>query len=113
MHHREQHLAERFGLRFFAAFKMDLVELGDAVDDFGDIITEAFREIFLGDRRVFDDVVKDGGNNGVGVKPQIGKHFGSGDRVCDVGLAGFALLTSVRFGAELRGGADALDLVGT
>ncbi len=42
-HHREQHLAEAFRLRFLAALELDLVELGDGVDELGDVRAEAWR----------------------------------------------------------------------
>jgi hypothetical protein len=38
--HREQHLAEAFRLRFLAALELDLVELGDGVDELGDVLAE-------------------------------------------------------------------------
>ena len=42
-HHREQHLAEALGLRLLAALELDLVELGDGVDELGDVGAEAQR----------------------------------------------------------------------
>jgi hypothetical protein len=102
-HHRQQHLAEALGLRFLAVLELDLVELGDAVDDLGHIRAETLRDVFLRDRRVFDDVVQDGADNGVGVQVQVGEDFSRGERVGDVGFAREALLALVGFGAELRG----------
>ena len=58
-HHRQQHLAEILRLRFLAVLEVDLVELGDAVDDLGDIVAEARGDVGLRRRRVFDDVVQD------------------------------------------------------
>ena len=111
-HHREQHLAERLRLRFLAVLELDLVELGDAVDELGDRRAEACCELFFGDRRVFYDIVEDRCDDGVGIDAQLREDLGGGDRVGDVGFAGLALLAAVRLGAELGGLADALDLVG-
>ena len=111
-HHREQHLAERFRLRLLAALELDLVELGDAVDDLRDVRPEARRELVLGDRRVFDDVVQDRRHDGVGVDAQLREDLGGGHRMGDVGLARLASLSAVGLGAELGGEADALDLLG-
>ena len=91
--------------------KLDLVELGDAVDDLGDVVAEARRDLVLGDRRVFDDIVQDRADDRVGVEVQVGEDLGRGHRVRDVGFAAEALLALVRAGAELGGLADALDLV--
>ena len=111
-HHREQHLAERLRLRFLAALELDLVELGDAVDELGDRRAEACCELFFGDRRVFYDVMQDRCDDGVGIDAQLREDVGGGDRMGDVGLASLAFLATVRLGTELRRLADALDLVG-
>ena len=95
-HHREQHLAEALGLRLRAALELDLVELGDAVDELGDLLPESLGDLVLGDRRVLDDVVQDRGDHRLGVEVQVGEDVGDRDRVGDVGLAGAALLALVR-----------------
>ena len=38
--HGQHHLAEVFGLRFFAGGEVDLADLGDALDDVGDLLAE-------------------------------------------------------------------------
>ena len=89
--HREDHLAEALGLRFLAALELDLVELGDAVDEFGDFLAEALLDLGCGGRRVLDDVVQDRGGQRRAVHVQVGQDVGDRDRVRDVGLAGLAL----------------------
>ena len=111
-HHREQHLAERFGLRFLAALELDLVELGYRIDDLSDAVTETRGDLVLRDGRIFDDVVQDRGDDGVGVDAQIGKDLSRCHRVGDVGLTRFALLAAVGLGAEFGGKADSIDLFG-
>ena len=86
-HHREQHLAEALGLRLGAAAELDLVELADAVDQLGDLRAEALRDLFLGVRRVLDDVVEDRGDERLRIELQVGEQVGDRDRMRDVGLA--------------------------
>ena len=111
-HHRQHHLAEGFGLRLGARLELDLVELGDAVDDLGHRRAEFRRQLLLGDRRVFDDVVQDRRDDRVGIQVQIREDLRGRERVRDVRLAGEPLLALVRLRAEFRGRADALDLLG-
>ena len=111
-HHRQHHLAEGFRLRLGARLELDLVELGYAVDDFRHGRAELAGQLFLGDRRVFDDVVQDGRDDGVGVHVQIRQDLRGRQRVRDVRLAGQALLTFVRLGAELRSLTHPRDMVG-
>ena len=102
-HHRQQHLAEVLRLRFLAILEADLVELGDAIDDLGDVVAEARGDVGLGDRRVLDDVVQDRADDGVGVQVQVGEDLRRGHRMRDVGLARDALLALVGGGAEFGG----------
>ena len=111
-HHGQQHLAEALGLGFFAALELDLVELGDAIDDLGDIAAEARGDVFLGDGRVFDDVVQNRADQGVGIEVQVSEDFGRSDRMRDIGLAGEALLALMGDSPELSGVANPLYLIG-
>ena len=61
---------------------------------------------------VFDDVVQDGRDDGVGVHVQIREDLRRRERMRDVRFAGKALLTFVGLGAELRRGTHALHLFG-
>ncbi len=51
--------------------------------------------------RVFDDVVQDGADDGVGIQMQVGEDFRGGQRMRDVGFARQALLAQMGLGAEL------------
>ena len=86
-HHREQHLAETFGLSLGPAAKLDMVELGDAVDQFGDVGAEALRDLVLGGRGVLDDVVQNRCNDRRRIEVQIREDVRDRDRMRDVGLA--------------------------
>ena len=109
-HHGQQHLAEAFRLRLGAAAELDVIELGDAVDQLGDVGAEALGDFVLRGRRVLDDVVQDGGDDRRRIQVQVGEDVRDGDRMRDVGLAAQALLALVGFGAELISVADAVDL---
>ena len=87
-HHRQQHLAEALGLRLGAAAELDLIELGDAVDQLGDVGAEALGDLVLRRRRVFDDVVQDRRDDRRRIQVQVGEDVGDRDRMRDVGLAG-------------------------
>ena len=111
-HHRKQHFAEALGLRFLAVLELDLVELADAVDQFGDDLAEYRRYLGLCRRRVFDDIVQDRRHQGVGVQTQVGENVGDRDRVRDVRFARYALLSLMFFRAEVVGFAHPLHLGG-
>ncbi len=55
--HRQQHLAEVLSLRLLARSKVNLVELGDALDQIGDLVAEARGQFGAADASVFNDVV--------------------------------------------------------
>src|SRR5208282_1978619 len=57
--HGQQHLADVLGLAVFAIGELDFVDLGDALDDVGDLIPEAGFDLFAGGGRVFDGVVEE------------------------------------------------------
>src|SRR5581483_7999277 len=111
-HHREEHLAEGFRLRFLAALELDRIELGDAIDELGDVGAEARGKLVLRRRGVFDDVVQDCRDQRVGIEVQIGEECRRRYRVRDEGLTGEALLSFVGGGAELRCLLDPRYLVG-
>ena len=54
VHHGQHHLAHVLGLRLFARGKIDLADLGDALDDVRHLLAELFLDLFDGYRSVFD-----------------------------------------------------------
>ncbi len=58
LRHRDEHLAHRRGLLLLPRVELEAVELGDAVDDRGDVGTEPHLQIVERDRRVLDRVVQ-------------------------------------------------------
>ena len=111
-HHRQQHFAKALGLRFLPVLELDLVQLADAVDQFGHHLPENGGDLGLGRGRIFDDIVQDGRDQGVRIQTQIREDVGNRDRVRDVRFARYALLSLMLFSAEIVGFAHPLDLGG-
>ena len=108
--HRQQHLAERLGLAFLARRELQLVELGQAVDQVGGRRAEALDQLGLGDAAVLHRVVHQRGHDGLRVELPVGAQAGHRDRVRDVGLAAGAELAEVGLVGEAVGLAHPLDV---
>ena len=104
--HGQQHLADVLGLAVFAVGKLDLVDLGDALDDVGDLVAEVGVDLLAGGGRVFDGVVEEARGDGGRVHLHLRQDFGHFKRMNDVRLAGGAHLALVMLDAELPGLAD-------
>ena len=110
--HGQQHLAERLGLVLLARVELELVQLGEAVDQFGHRGAEALDQLRLGDPAILDRVVQQGRHQGLGVELPFGALGGHGDRMGDVGLAAVAQLPQVGLVGEAVGAAHLLDVFG-
>jgi hypothetical protein len=86
--HGQQHLAHVFSLAVFAIGKLDLVDLGDALDDVGHLVAEAGGNLLVGGGRVLDRVVQQAGGDGRRVHLHLRQHLGHLERMDDVRLAG-------------------------
>ena len=91
--HRDDHLADGLGLRGVAV--LDLVELGHAVDELGDLVAEVRAQLLEGVRRVLDGVVQQRGDQGRLGHADVGEDRGDRERVGDVGVAALAHLGAV------------------
>ena len=109
--HCEQHLADVLGLVILAVGKLDLVQLGDALDDVGHLLAEALLDLAGGDVGVFDGVVQEAGGDGGGIHLQLREHQGYLERMHDVGFAGSPLLPLVMLETELPSLADDFQVV--
>ena len=85
--HGEQELAQILGRALAFALRLDLGELGDAVDEAGDVLAEQFPDLGRRRQRVLDRVVEDRGDDRLVVEPQIGEDAGDLDRVAVIGIA--------------------------
>ncbi len=90
--------------------KLQLVELGQAVDQVGGRRAEALDQLGLGDAAVLHRVVHQRGHDGLRVELPVGAQAGDRDRVRDVGLAAGAELAQVGLVGEAIGLAHALDV---
>jgi hypothetical protein len=98
--HRQQHLAEVLRLRLLGRGELQLVELGDAVDQVGDHGAEALDQLLLGDAGVLEDVVQQRGLDRGAVEPPVREDLGDRERVRDVRGAAAAELPQVSLVGE-------------
>ena len=92
--HRDDHLADGLGLRGVAV--LDLVELGDAVDEQRDLVAEVVAQLVEGVRRVLDRVVEQRRDQRRLGHADVGEDRGDRERVGDVGVAALAHLGAVQ-----------------
>ena len=90
--------------------KRDGADLGDALDDVGDVGAEELLDALDRRQRVFDDVVEEAGRDGHGVELHVGQEVGDGERVDEVWFAGVADLSPVLEGREDVGLPQQLDV---
>ena len=99
--HGHEHLAKRANLCLAQGLDLDLVDLRDAVDEFGNRRVEAFGQVVQGDVGIFDRVVQKRRAQRVDIHVQLGEDDGDFHRVHDVGFAALAELPVVRFLGKL------------
>ena len=90
--------------------ELQLVQLGQAIDQVGGGRLKALDQFGLGDAAVLDHIVHQRGHDGLGIQLPLGADARDGDRVGDVGLATGARLAQVGLVRKAVGLADALDL---
>ena len=110
VHHRQQHLAEVLGLPLLARRERDGADLGDPLDDVGDLGAEELRDPLDGGQGVLDDVVEEAGGDGDDVELHVGQEVGHLERVDQVRLAGVADLSLVLEGREHVGPPQQLEV---
>jgi hypothetical protein len=98
--HRQQQLAEILGLGGFRRGQLQLGQLGDAIDQIGDLGAEQARYLLAGRRGVLDGVVQQRGDDRGIVQLQIGQDRRDFQRMAEKGLAAGALLIGMGLGAE-------------
>ena len=91
--HRDDHLAD--GLRLGRVAELDLVQLGDAVDEVRHLVAELLAQPVQRVVGVLHRVVQQRRHQRGGVHAQLGEDRRDGQRVRDVGIAGLALLARV------------------
>ncbi len=106
VHHGQHHLAHVFGLRLFRRGEIDLADLGDALDDVGDLLAELGLDLVDGDRGVFNGIVQQAGGDGRGVELHLGQHGCDLQRMHQVRLTRLARLAFVMFQGKFVGFLD-------
>ena len=79
-----------------AALEVDARQLGDAVDQLGDLVAELAPQLVELDLGVLDDVVQERGRDRLLVQAELRADLGDTERVVDEGLARPPLLSFVR-----------------
>ena len=103
---RQQELAEVLCGAFVFRLRLDLAELGDSVDQPGDVLAEQLLDFLRRRHRVLDRVVQDGGGDGQVVELQVGEDARDFDRMAEIGIARSTLLVAVRLHRENVGAVD-------
>ena len=106
--HRQEHLAEVLRLLLLAGGEVDLADLGDAVDERGDLLAEQPLDLRQRREGVLDRVVQQTGDDARHVEPHVGDDAGDLERVGQVRLARLPPLPVVHVRRE---GVRALDHV--
>ena len=105
--HRDDHLAVVLRLAVVAALEGDPGELGDAVDQVGDLDAELVAHLGQRRARVLDGVVQQRGAQRRGVEPHARADLRDADRVDDEVLARLAALVGVALAGEHERALDA------
>jgi len=98
--HRQQHLAEAFGLPLLAGAKGHLADLGHPVDQVEDLRTEHGADFFGRGQGVFQGVVQQPGDDGRHVELQAGEDFSDFEGVIQIRFTGEAGLPLMHLGTE-------------
>ena len=106
--HGDDHLAHGLGLGDLAV--LDLVQLGDPVDQGGDLVTEVGPQLVEGVGGVLHRVVQQGRAQRLVVHAQLGQDGGHGERVGDVRVAALALLAGMPVRGHVVGVLDQPDV---
>ena len=102
--HGKDHLPERLGLSLLPVGKIQLIQLGDAIDQIGDFIAELCTDRIEGDSfAVLDRIVQQAGSNGRRVDHQLGEDGGDNTGMSEIRLTGFAELAGMGIGCKLPG----------
>lgn len=104
----DEHLAEGLGLGGGAV--VDLLQLGDAVDEVADLRPELLADLIERHVRVLDGVVEQRSRQSRGLGAQFGEDQGHREGVCDVRLTALAHLAAVRGLGQHIGAAQGVEV---
>ena len=101
--HRKQELAQVFRRPLALGLRLDLAELGDAVDQPRDVGAEDALDLLRGRHRVLHRVVKDRGGDRLVVEMQVGQDARHLDRVTEIRVTRRPFLRTMRVQREYIG----------
>ncbi len=104
--HREEHLPDVLRLLLLVAMGGEPGQLGDPIDELGDLGAEALLDVGQAVLGVFGDVVEERRLDGDRIDAELRQDLGAGDRVGDIGLAGRPFLAGVGFDGQIEGAID-------
>ena len=93
--HGEEQLAQVLRLGCFLGDQVKLLDLGQAVDQGGDLAAELLLDFSLRLFGILDDVMKESGGDGRAVELHFGQYSGDLKRMIEERLAGSALLPAM------------------
>ena len=93
--HRQEELAQVLGRALVLGQRLDLRQLGDAVDQPGDLGAEVLLDFLDHGERILDRVVEQGGDDRLLVELEFGHQAGHLDRMAEIGIAAGTLLGAV------------------
>src|SRR5690606_18584580 len=93
--HRQEELAQVLGHALVVGQLLELRQLGDSVDQLGDVGPEVLLNLLDRDQRVLDRVVEQRGDDRLLVELEVGHQTGDFDRVAEIGVAARPLLRAV------------------
>ena len=105
--HGQEHLPEVFHFLLFLGGILDVVELCQPVHQHGGPGSHFALQILQGQGRILHRIVKQSRVDGLGVHGHVRHQLGHGQRMHDIGLAGFPLLVAVRLRRDGEGLPDA------
>ena len=108
LRHRHDHLPVVLGLRLLAALEADPRQLGDALDELGDVGPERGPQLVEVGLGVLDHVVQQRRRDRLLVEVELGADQGDAERMVDERLAGAAHLAAVGALGLVEGAADQL-----
>ena len=95
--HGHEHLAQILHLLLFHCGILDAGQLGDTLDQLGHRPAEQARDLVEARIRVLQTVVQQRRGDGVGIEADLGHDLRHGQRMDDIGFAGFAQLLFMFF----------------
>ena len=95
-----EELAEVFGLFRLSRMQLEVRQLGDAIDQFGNLTTKPLFHFGVGGFRILNRVVQQGGDDGRIVHLLFGQKHGHSDRMSEIRLPRLAHLPIVHLLTE-------------